>query len=81
MTLEDARLAQLETIPAMGVISVMNEWGYLPVNTKPDERDPDKWWAAFCNESTRTITYAFADTPEEAVRQAAIETIKKEGKL
>lgn len=64
--------------PAIEVIAAMKDWGYVAVREKPDERDPNKWWAGFGKPDAGTH-YGFGDTAEDAVRQAAKLAIEKEG--
>ena len=69
------RITFIKTNSIVDILDKMKEWGYVPIKEKPDMHQADKWWAGFGYEPTRTISFAYADNAEEAVRQAAIKAI------
>lgn len=76
MTIADSKLAQLESITGLDIVSLMNEWGYI-VAPAPDEKHRDNlWWAGFMTQSG-VACYGYGQSADEAVREAAINTIKE----
>ncbi len=77
MTILESHLARLEATPASGIAELMREWGYTPAMQPELGRESNQWWAGFIS-SSGMVNYAWADTPEQAVRQAAKDALQRD---
>ena len=74
MTLQESRIAIIETMSTIQTINQMKKWGFETASN-PGYKVDDKWWAGFVVNDKPV--YAWETTPEAAVKQAAILAINE----
>lgn len=77
MTILESHLARLAATPATAITELMKEWGYTPAMEPELGKDSNQWWAGFISPSGM-VNYAWADSPEQAVRQAAKDALGRD---